>query len=64
MSSVFFQVKGGKELKAFLFNDFLLFTRPQSSITGNLSKKIGFDSNEAGTQYTIYRKVSQNTVLK
>lgn len=50
-----FQVKSGKELKAFLFNDFLMLTRPRSSITGNLSKKIGF--NEQEVIYDIYRKV-------
>ena len=50
-----FQVKSGKELKAFLFNDFLMLTRPRSSITGNLSKKIGF--NEQDVTYDIYRKV-------
>ncbi|XP_031554337.1 intersectin-1-like isoform X2 [Actinia tenebrosa] len=55
-SGTLYKVKSGKELKAFLFNDFLLFTRPQSSLTGNLSKKIGLDANEAATQYTIYRK--------
>lgn len=56
LTSFFFsqQAKSGKELKAFLFNDFLLLTRPQSSITGNLSKKIGFDSN---IKYTLYRQV-------
>lgn len=52
---VLFQVKSGKELKAFLFNDFLMLTRPRSSITGNLSKKIGF--NEQEVTYDIYRKV-------
>ena len=50
-----FQVKSGKELKAFLFNDFLMLTRPRSSITGNISKKIGF--NEQEVTYDIYRKV-------
>lgn len=52
-----FQVKSGKELKAFLFNDFLMLTRPRSSITGNLSKKIGF--NEQEVTYDIYRKVGR-----
>lgn len=52
-----FQVKSGKELKAFLFNDFLMLTRPRSSITGSLSKKIGFESNEQDVIYDIYRKV-------
>ncbi|XP_048577434.1 intersectin-1 isoform X3 [Nematostella vectensis] len=55
-SGTLFKVKSGKELKAFLFNDFLLLTRPQSTITGTLSKKIGFESNDASIQYTIYRK--------
>ena len=54
-----FQVKSGKELKAFLFNDFLMLTRPQTSIAGSLSKKIGFESNEHDVMYDIYRKVRQ-----
>ncbi|KAK3734222.1 hypothetical protein QZH41_012944, partial [Actinostola sp. cb2023] len=51
-SGTVYKVKSGKELKAFLFNDFLLLTK----IAGSLSKKIGFDSNDANTQYTLYRK--------
>ena len=51
------QYKSGKELKAFLFNDFLLFTRPNISITDQISKKMGKDSNDADIQYTVYRKV-------
>lgn len=57
-----FQVKSGKELKAFLFNDFLMLTRPRSSIAGSLSKKIGFESNEQDAIYDIYRKVGINTL--
>lgn len=55
-SGTLWKVKSGKELKAFLFNDFLMLTRPQSSITGSLSKKIGFESNEQDVMYSIYRK--------
>ncbi|XP_068698722.1 intersectin-1-like isoform X2 [Montipora foliosa] len=55
-SGTLWKVKSGKELKAFLFNDFLMLTRPQSSITGSLSKKIGFDFNDQDVMYSIYRK--------
>lgn len=61
-SPLLFQVKSGKELKAFLFNDFLMLTRPRSSIAGSLSKKIGFESNEQDAIYDIYRKVGINTL--
>ena len=62
-SPLLFQVKSGKELKAFLFNDFLMLTRPRSSIAGSLSKKIGFESNEQDAIYDIYRKVGINTLI-
>ena len=46
----FFQHKSGKELEAFLCNDFLLLTRENSS----LAKKIGKDSEK---QYVLYQPV-------
>ena len=46
----FFQHKSGKELQAFLCNDFLLLTRENSS----LAKKIGKDSEK---QYVLYQPV-------
>lgn len=55
-SGTLWKVKSGKELKAFLFNDFLMLTRPRSSIAGSLSKRIGFESNEQDAIYDIYRK--------
>jgi hypothetical protein len=46
----FFQHKSGKELQAFLCNDFLLLTRENSF----LAKKIGKDSEK---QYVLYQPV-------
>ncbi|XP_067051383.1 intersectin-1-like [Acropora muricata] len=55
-SGTLWKVKSGKELKAFLFNDFLMLTRPQSSLAGSLSKKIKFESSDQDVMYSIYRK--------
>lgn len=52
----FLQHKSGKELQAFLCNDFLLLTRENSS----LAKKIGKDSEK---QYVMYQPVGITIVI-
>ncbi len=51
-----FQAKSGKELVAFLFNDFLLLTQPQKPMAG-ASSVFSLDT-KTNSQFKMYRTVS------
>lgn len=51
---IYFQAKSGKELVAFLTNDFLLFAQPLKTLpTG---QQFSFERNE-NNKFKLYRKV-------
>ena len=54
--SLLLQTKSGKELYAFLFNDFLLLTQPSRAIS---DKSIVFNSDsKLNVKFKMYRNVS------
>lgn len=52
----FFQAKSGKELVAYLTNDFLLFVQPVKTLPSG--QQFSFERNE-NNKFKLYRKVSQ-----
>ena len=50
------QTKSGREVVAFVFNDFVLLTTPSRSL-GNVSQ-LEFDRNLSNLKFKLYKKVA------